>query len=43
MEQVVNWSYAFSLNSEAGGAFRSQEGVPLKAYPVRFQTGSTEE
>jgi hypothetical protein len=31
--------YDVNLNSEAGGQFRSQEGVALKLYRVRFRTG----
>lgn len=36
------WRYEFSLNSESGGAFKSVEGIPLKAYRVQFRTAPAE-
>lgn len=33
------WTYRFSLNDEAGGAFKSREGVALRRYDVTFTTG----
>ncbi|HET9134773.1 MAG TPA: DUF4932 domain-containing protein [Gemmatimonadales bacterium] len=34
-------AYAFALNGPLGGGFRSSDGVPLAATPIRFQTGSS--
>jgi len=32
-------AYAFQLNTPNGFGFRTPEGVPLAAYPIRFRTG----
>lgn len=34
-----NRTYEFTLNNEAGGAFKAADGTPLKMTPVRFTTG----
>lgn len=33
-------AYAFALNGPLGGGFRTSDGVPLAATPIRFQTRS---
>lgn len=32
--------YSFGLNWQGGGAFQSQDGVPLKQVVVRFRTAA---